>query len=304
MNKPVVTLVTSADFPNLDEDNAGLPDALASRGIEPRIAVWNDPSVDWEAAGTCVVRSVKDYASQRDDFVKWAYSVPRLLNHPDVLNWNSDKHYMIELGKRGLPFVPTTWLESDAKLSKHQVHTRFPALGDFVIKPAVSSGARDIGRYTATFTESRMAAINHASMMLNEGRSVMIQRYLDQVDVHGEVSLIYLNGLVSHAIEKKAMLDPAERPHPSLQEEVVTLRQATKREWAWGEKARNAIHSYIQDRLGRDTLLLYNRIDLVPDGKDGFYCMEVSLTDASLYLALDDSLLDGFANAIAARVFW
>ena len=62
MSKPIVTLATCADFPNLDEDDRGLPQALYERGIEPRIAVWNDPGVDWSKAGVVVMRSVRDYA--------------------------------------------------------------------------------------------------------------------------------------------------------------------------------------------------------------------------------------------------
>ena len=61
--KPKVTLVTSANMPELFSDESGLPDALAERGMDPQIAVWNDPTVDWDAAGVCVIRSVSDYAS-------------------------------------------------------------------------------------------------------------------------------------------------------------------------------------------------------------------------------------------------
>ena len=51
MSAPIVTLATSSQFPNLDSDEAGLLDALYERGMEPRIAQWDDPSVDWENAG-------------------------------------------------------------------------------------------------------------------------------------------------------------------------------------------------------------------------------------------------------------
>ena len=84
VSEPIVTLATSADFPNLDEDDRGLPDALRARGIEPRVAVWNDPGVNWEDAGVVVLRSVRDYATndQYADFLAWTRSVPRLVNHP------------------------------------------------------------------------------------------------------------------------------------------------------------------------------------------------------------------------------
>lgn len=62
-----MTLATSQDLPNLDIDEQNLPDALRDRGLEPRIAVWNDPSVNWDEAGTVVIRSVRDYAKYRQD---------------------------------------------------------------------------------------------------------------------------------------------------------------------------------------------------------------------------------------------
>lgn len=303
---PVVTLATSKDYPELDEDDRGLPDALRQRGIEPRIAVWDDPEVDWGDSGTVVLRSVRDYAVTRTyaDFLAWTRSVPRLLNQPDVVAWNSDKHYLVRLAELGVPTIPTTWLEPGAGYSKHQVHTRFPAYGDFVVKPAISSGGRGTGRYTATDAGSRSAAISNAVHHLGRGRSVMVQRYLEEVDRQGEVSLVYFNGVLSHAVEKDPMLHPSFRATDEVHGEEVSARDPSEQEWLWGERVRKAIHALIKETSGRDVQLLFNRVDVVSDGRGGFYLMEVSLIDAALYLGTSSEALDGFADAIAQRVFW
>ncbi|MCI1641543.1 MAG: glutathione synthetase [Actinomyces sp.] len=304
MTKPRITLVTSAEMPNLYSDEAGLLDALSDRGADPHIAVWSDPGVDWSEAGVCVVRSVSDYAYDRERFLSWAESVPRLLNHADILRWNSDKHYMIDLAKRGLSVIPTTWLEPDQHLSKQQVHSRFPAMGDFVVKPAVSSGVRDIGRYTANDTGQRQAAILQAMNLLSQGRAVMVQRYLEQIDVHGELSLVFFNGLVSHAVEKRAVLHPARVTDPRMHEAVVTAEHATEEQWRWGEEIRAVLHDYVRSLLGRDEQFLFNRVDLVPDGRGSFLVMEVSMMDADLYLEATPEALGNFADAITVRAFW
>ena len=90
VTRPIVTLATCSDYSDLDDDDRGLPDALRERGIEPRVAVWDDPAVDWDDAGVVVLRSVRDYAKRGnyDKFLAWARSVPRLANHPDVVEWN------------------------------------------------------------------------------------------------------------------------------------------------------------------------------------------------------------------------
>ncbi|MFC7405144.1 ATP-grasp domain-containing protein [Georgenia alba] len=302
MSKPIVILATSAELPNLDEDDAPLPDALAERGLEPRVAVWDDPDVDW-SSGMVVVRSVHDYAARREEFLSWAESVPRIVNHADVLRWNTDKHYLLELEKRGMPIIPTTWLEPDQNLTKHQVHTRFPASGDFVVKPAVSSLGHDTGRYTAVDASSRQRAISHAMELLADGRSVMVQRYLESVDTRGETALIFMNGLVSHAVEKEAMLHGPYQPEDDPQE-VVHARQANDAEWRLGEVARHAIHSYIKDRMGRDEQLIFCRVDVVEGEGDQMHVMEVALVDASLYLSTAPNGVDNFADAISVRAFW
>ncbi|MFH5822375.1 RimK family alpha-L-glutamate ligase [Georgenia sp. AZ-5] len=304
MSKPIVTLATSAALPNLAEDDAPLPDALAERGIEPRIAVWDDPDVDWSEAGLVVLRSVHDYAGRREDFLRWAESVPKLVNHADVVRWNTDKHYLIELANRGMPTIPTIWLEPERNYNKHQLHTRFPASGDFVVKPAVSSGGQEAGRYTSVDGISRRDAINHAMDLLQHGRSVMVQRYMESVDTRGETALIYMNGLVSHAVEKEAMLHGGYHPGQTAPAEVTHARQANPAEWQIGEQARQAIHSYIKDRLGRDEQLTFCRIDVVEGPNGSMSVMEVSLVDASLYLSTTPGAVDNFADAISVRAFW
>jgi len=306
VTKPIVTLATSADFPNLDEDDRGLPDALRERGIEPRVAIWDDPAVNWDDAGVVVMRSVRDYATKDKyaAFLEWARSLSRVANHSDVVTWNSDKHYLGRLADLGVPMIPTTWLEPTAGLSKHQVHTRFPAQGDFVVKPAISSGGRGTGRYTSTHAGSRSQAINDAMHHLRHGRSVMVQRYLQEVDRGGEISLVYFNGILSHAVDKAPMLHPRFRSTDEVHEEIVTAREPSEQEWLWGERVRKAIHGLIKEHAGRDIQLLFNRVDMVGDGQGGFYLMEVSLIDAGLYLGSTPDALDNFADAIAQRVFW
>ena len=67
---------------------------------------------------------------------------------------------------------------------------------------------------------------------------------------------------------------------------------------------RKAIHRVVKETAGRDIQLLFNRVDVVPDGDGGFYLMEVSLIDAGLYLTSSSDAMTNFADAIAQRVFW
>ncbi len=94
---------------------------------------------------------------------------PRILNAEQVLRWNTDKGYLRELEGAGIPVIPTLWLDPARNLSSRAIHTRLPAQGDFVIKPVVSAGAKDTGRYQAGEAHSRGLAIQHARTCSSPG---------------------------------------------------------------------------------------------------------------------------------------
>jgi glutathione synthase/RimK-type ligase-like ATP-grasp enzyme len=297
--EPRVTLVTSRDLPDLSDDLSGLEEALTALGVDVRIAVWDDPEVDWEEAGLCVVLTITDYADRPEEFFRWADTVPRILNDARVLRWNSDKHYLVELERRGVPTIKTTWLEPDANLSKHQVHTRMPALGDFVVKSSLSSNRHTTGRYTAIDARSRSAAIQHALSILGKDRAALIQRYFKSSVEDGEVSLVFFNGVLSHAVSKEGILqteaDPGNRPRS-----WARLHEVTREEWNLAEEVRRQLHTAIKEHAGRDHLLIYARIDMLHTD-EGLKLLEVNMMDVTLYLQVAPEAIENLANAIAVR---
>lgn len=301
VSNPRVTLVTSSDLPDLAEDFADLPEALRNRHLDVQVAVWDDPLVDWDDAGLCIVLTITDFADRPDEFFAWASSVPRLLNDPQVLKWNSDKHYLQELEARGMPTIQTTWLEPEQNLSKHQVHTRMPAGGDFVVKSALSSNRHTTGRYTATDARSRSDAILHAVDILESGRAALVQRYLQSVDSRGEISLVYFNGLLTYAVAK----DPQLQNRTDLKlapRDRASIHPVTTDERFLGEDVRHALHGAIADLTGRDHLLLYCRIDIIRT-EAGFKVLEVNLMDVTLYISAHPKALESFANAVQVRAY-
>ncbi len=130
----MIALVTCAQLPTGSEE-AGLAEQLGATW-----AVWDDPSVDWDAFDLVVVRSPWDYTHDREAFVAWAHSVPRLVNPAPVLAWNTDKRYMGDVAAAGIPVVETTFLAPGDVLPDE-----LPA--ELVLKPTVSAGSADTGRF-------------------------------------------------------------------------------------------------------------------------------------------------------------
>jgi len=304
-----IALATCSALPHLHVDDAPLVEALAARDAQAEAAVWDDEAVAWDSYDLVVIRSTWDYAQRRSEFLEWAGRVDRLsrLSNPlPVLCWNSDKHYLRELESVGIPIVPTMWLEPERRFSSRALHTRFPARGEFVIKPAVSAGSVDTGRYTAMDAYSRGMAIQHSRRLLEAGRTVMVQRYLASVDAVGERAHVFISGEYSHSVHKGAMLDgPDVGVAGVYREERMSPLEASEREIQFSrEVIRAARRFFARTADGVDLVpdpLLYARVDLVTDDQGAPVLMELELVEPSLFTALGEGSLERFADAIAQR---
>jgi hypothetical protein len=283
-----VALVTCAALPDLDPDDRLLLGPLAAAGVTAEPAVWDDPAVDWSAFDLVVLRSAWDYAPRRDAFTAWAADVPRLVNPADVVSWNTDKRYLAALAAAGVPAVPTVWLAP-------RDMPALAAAGEWVIKPAVSAGSRDTGRYDLGRPEHRALAVAHLERLAAAGRLAMVQPYLPAVDTYGETALLFLDGEFSHAIRKGPMLSGPDTGKVGLyKEELITARVPSDAEREVADKALAAVPG------GADRLL-YARVDVIP-GPDGDpVVVELELTEPSLFLGYAEGAAERLAAAIAAR---
>lgn len=300
---PRIALVTCADLADGEPEDRALAVALTERGAIPSMVVWDDPEVDWDAFDLVVLRSVWDYSFRREEFLEWAARVPHLRNPLNVVRWTSDKHYMKVLAEVGVPVVETQWLEPNREWHKRDLHNRFPAREDFVVKPAVSAGSADTGRYTAIDADSRRMAIKHAFRLLNEGRSVMVQRYMPEIDVFGESALVFLHGEYSHATHKGAILVGEDTgDESSYTREVMESWEPSAIEIETASKILTRVRQHVPGRSLQSRPLLYARVDLVVRGDRPPLLMELELVEPALYTSLAPGALDRLANAVMREV--
>lgn len=302
-----IALATCADLPQLDPEDAPLVGALEARGVHAEAAVWDDRAVDWSSFDLVLIRSTWDYAQRRSEFLTWAAEVGRvttLANPYPVVRWNTDKHYLRELERAGVPVVPTLWLEPDRHLSSRALHTRFPAHGDFVIKPAVSAGSVDTGRYTAIDASSRGLAIQHARRLLEADRTVMVQRYLQSVDQVGERAHVFIAGTYSHTVVKAAMLDgPDVGVDGVYKKEEMSPAEAPEHEVEMAREVLRTARRLLTEQSGADvpTPFLYARVDVVSGDDDEPVLLELEMVEPSLFTSLADGALERLADAVVAR---
>jgi hypothetical protein len=187
--------------------------------------------------------------------------------------------------------VATRWLEPGTAW-------RPDSSGQVVLKPAVSAGSWETGRYDLADREHRVLAAAHADRLLRSGKVVMLQPYLPAVDSAGETALLYVGGGYSHAIRKSAMLTgPYEDTGDLYKAERIEPRQPTPAE----RTAADAVLAAAGRVLGACDLL-YARVDLIP-GPDGApLLVELEITEPSLFFGYARGAADRFADAVAARV--
>jgi glutathione synthase/RimK-type ligase-like ATP-grasp enzyme len=276
----LIALATCSHFPTGDGDDALLAAALP----EACWAIWDDPDVDWDAFDLVVIRSTWDYQERRDEYLAWVRSVPKILNPPEVIEWNTDKRYLGELPRA----VPTEFLAPGDSFAAPD--------GEYVVKPSVSAGSRHTARF-GPGDEARAAAL--VAEIHAGGRTAMVQPYVSAVDELGETALLYFDGAYSHAVRKGPILRPGAAPTS----DVFAAEEIDPREPPADERAlADEVVAFVGERFGD---LAYTRVDIVrgDDGAGGTpLLLELELTEPSLFFLQGDGAAGRFAAAIRSRV--
>ncbi|MFD4736137.1 RimK family alpha-L-glutamate ligase [Streptomyces virginiae] len=285
-----IAVVTSEGGADQDADLPLILATLRAAGLSAQAVAWDAKDAHWDGYDLAVIRSTWDYANRLAEFLAWADAtaeVTRLWNPAPLVRWNSDKRYLPELAARGIPVVPTRVVDPGDPFDAAD----FDGPHGVVVKPAVSSGARDTARYESG---RRADAERHARMLLDQGRTAIVQPYLPLVE-EGERALIFFGGTFSHAIRKQALLTEAglidnfRVPHPGAapyepsEAELRTARAALAAVPAPGE-------------------LLFARVDLTLNAAREPVVMELELIEPNLFLSINPHGLERFAETVTAAV--
>jgi glutathione synthase/RimK-type ligase-like ATP-grasp enzyme len=297
-----VALATCAEALPLDGDMPPLLEACAGVGLDAAPVCWDDPAVRWGEYDAVVLRSTWDYVPRLPRFLLWADAVSqatRLFNRRDLVRWSTDKHYLADLGRAGVPVVPTAFVEPGddsrraveaALAGQFGADTLAPPV-EIVVKPAVGAGSRDALRLPRR--EAERARL-HIERLLADGRSVLLQPFLPSVDDHGETAIVYIDGRVSHAIRKGPLLRPGAPAVEGLfAAEDILPREPSREEGRVAKAAFNAIAGETP---------LYARVDLLagPDGEPRV--LELELVEPSLFFECGAGSALRFAEALRDRL--
>lgn len=281
-----IAFATFAQLPDGRED-----DRQAAALIGAEFRAWDDPAVEWSVYDRVVIRSTWNYTRNAPAFLAWARQLgaQRLRNVPELVAWNADKRYLAELE---VPTVPTAFV--------HPGGPRPPLLGEVVVKPNVSAGAVDTGRFPPERHGEAHALI---SKITASGRTALVQPYLPAVDEQGETAVVFIGGQLSHVLRKQPVLrEPGEAPLAGpeapvraaaamLDPDLVSASSASADQLA----AADAAFSEISNRFGEP---LYLRVDLVSGSDERPVVMELEAIEPCLYLETVPDSIERLAAAV------
>ncbi len=280
-----IALATSREYPGLDEDSVPLLEALRSRGLHCEPRVW-DSGFDPAEARMCLIRSTWDYDTRREEFLAWARATndrTALLPSLDTVVWNTDKRYLQDLEARGVAIVPTVWLARGETLTEVMTARGWERA---VIKPAVAAGSRGLMRVEVDEAAEAQPAVD----ALLERGAVLAQPFLASVESQGELSLLFAEGELTHAVRKLAW--PGD------------FRVQPEHGGAFGveEPSASALDAARTVLAALDDTPPVARVDLVTGENGQPLLIELELIEPRLFLRAAPSSAARYAAALAKRL--
>jgi glutathione synthase/RimK-type ligase-like ATP-grasp enzyme len=182
----------------------------------------------------------------------------------------------------GVATVPTRWLSHRSDVSLAAVIDE-AGWEHAVVKPAVSAGAE--GTIRLHRRQARKAQA-HLDGLLHVG-DVLVQPYLTRIEAAGEVSVLWIDGTVTHAVRKL--------PAPGdfrVQEQFGGSEEPVELDAGLARAADEAL-AHVGDGCR------YARIDLVEGPAGERLLIELELVEPQLFLRHSPAATDRLAAAIA-----
>ena len=258
--------------------------ALEERGWRVGRFDWARPDFDWSVTRTALFRTTWDYFHRFAEFSAWlerAGAQTTLINPQALIRWNMDKHYLRDLEQRGVRTIPTVYIEQGESAGLRDLH-RQTGWSETILKPAVSGAAR----HTYRLDPSNLDAHETIFRELTAVEAMMLQPFQQQIVERGEVAMVVVDGVFSHAV-----LKVAKKGDFRVQDDfggAVYSYTPSGEEIAFAEEAVAAC----------EPAPLYARVDLVTDNEGRLAVVELELIEPELWFRQHPPAAKALAEAI------
>ena len=278
---------TCDEQPLVAADDQILVDALAPLGISVTPIPWTeiDPFAQIDAP-PILLRSTWDYHRIPTMFSTWLSALEdsgrTVWNDAAVARGNIDKIYLKELAAAGIAIPRTRWLDSADEQSVRRALEE-EQWTQAVLKPRIAATAY------GTFLVTPKTPLSHDDLAPARASGALLQEFVPEILDRGETSLMYCDGVFSHAVSKHAK--PGDyRVQKDFGGEVEPVMPSPSL-IAFADRVISTIPSQC----------LYARVDVV-ETTGGPVLMELELIEPELYFLVVPSAAGRFATAIGNKL--
>ena len=183
------------------EDNI-VKTELDKLGLKTKILSWSDTKFDFSKTKLALFRTIWDYFDRFYEFKSWLENVKNktiLINSFETINWNMDKHYLIDLNNAKINIPKSIFINKNETINFNKICSN-PLFNEIVVKPTVSGAAKNTFRLSKNNYKSKEDLINN----LLKTQDFIIQPFIKSITTFGEISIMLINGEYSHAVIKQA----------------------------------------------------------------------------------------------------
>ena len=265
---------------------SALEPAFAAEGLAMPVINWEAEISEFKGVDAVLLGTSWNYQDKPDAFLARLEELEgmgiQVFNPPSVVRWNSRKTYLEDLAKAGAHTVPTIWLD-DAETPDLVAAMDTFATDTIVVKRQIGAGALDQELH-------RKGALPDANW--NYGHRAMLQPFLPSIQTEGEFSFVFIDGELSHALQKRA----AEGDY-----RIQSLYGGFESDYTPSE-AEIAQAAAIIDKLPFEPPI-YARVDMVRGFNGELLLMEAEMVEPYLYPEQGPDLGQRLAKAVANRVY-
>ncbi len=263
---------------------AALEPALRDFGMALRVVDWEAPLAEFGGLELVMLGTAWNYQDRADEFLDKLEALAErgiaVCNPPEIVRWNMTKTYLRELAERGVDTIPTRWLDRVTAQNASAVMDEFDC-DKLVVKRQVGAGA--LGQ--------ELLEKGSIPRGWHFDQPAMLQPFLPAIAEDGELSFVFIDGELSHALRKVPA--PDDYRIQSLYGGTERVHNATEKEQAAAQAVLDALPFAPS---------LYARIDMLRGTQGGLKVMEVELIEPYLYPEQGPQLGARLARAIAQKV--
>ena len=187
---------------NVLKEDGLVMDGLEKLNLKTIKKDWNDHKFKWSSTKSAIFRSTWDYFDQFSNFRNWLDIVKDqcfLINPYEQINWNLDKHYLLDLQKKDLPIVESVFVSKKKELDLETI-SKSKNWKNIVVKPTISGAAR----HTYHLKKNEIKNFQNKWLSLTNDEDFMVQEFQKNILSSGEIAVMLFGGEYSHSVLKKA----------------------------------------------------------------------------------------------------